>query len=107
MEITKQNTINGSGLHVSKKATPGPDARVPPSGIQGEPVRSTASSSGGINVMVSQLAQRMMSESSVDEARVARLATQIESGQYQVDPHRLAARMVDLDKSIQQTRHEQ
>jgi len=57
--------------------------------------------------MVSQLAQRMMSESSVDEARVARLATQIESGQYQVDPHRLAARIVDLDKSIQQTRHEQ
>ncbi len=57
--------------------------------------------------MVSQLAQRMMSESSVDEARVARLAAQIESGQYQVDPHRLAARMIDLDKSIQQTSHEQ
>ncbi len=53
--------------------------------------------------MVSQIAQRMMSESSVDEARVARLAARIQSGQYQIDDRRVATRMIELDKSIQQT----
>ncbi len=53
--------------------------------------------------MVSQIAQRMMSESSVDEARVARLAARIQSGQYEIDDRRVATRMIELDKSIQQT----
>lgn len=53
--------------------------------------------------MVSQIAQRIMSESSVDEARVARIAARIQSGQYQIDDRRVATRMIELDKSIQQT----
>jgi anti-sigma28 factor (negative regulator of flagellin synthesis) len=44
-----------------------------------------------------------MSESSVDEARVARIAARIQSGQYQIDDRRVATRMIELDKSIQQT----
>ncbi|MGI9210927.1 MAG: flagellar biosynthesis anti-sigma factor FlgM [Methylococcaceae bacterium] len=106
MEISKQNTIAGAGVHVSKKVAPGPDAKSQPSGLQnGSPTHSTQSLPEEAGVMVSQLAQRMMGESSVDEARVARLSAQIQSGQYQIDDRRVATKMIELDESIQMKDH--
>lgn len=105
MEISKQNTITGTGVHVSKKVASGPDTKSQPTGLQnGSNTHSTQSLPEEASVMVSQLAQRMMGESSIDEARVARLSAQIQSGQYQIDDRRVATKMIELDESIQNVR---
>ncbi|MEY4194194.1 MAG: hypothetical protein RLZZ226_562 [Pseudomonadota bacterium] len=103
MEISKHSTFTGSGVRVSTKATQGSDTHSRSSGVQDHSSSSTPALPEGTRVMVSRIAQRMISESSVDEARVARLAARIQSGQYQIDDRRVATRMIELDKSIQQT----
>ena len=50
----------------------------------------------------SQAMQQMVAnpESTVDEARVARIRRSIEDGTYSANPHRIAERLVDLEHEV-------
>lgn len=100
MEISNQNTVANSGVSVSKKVSTGPASKTasPETPV---PV-SIEKPSSNAGIMVSQLTQRLMSESPVDETRVARLTAQIQSGQYQIDDRRVADKMIAFDQAVKQ-----
>lgn len=105
MEINKQNIVTNSGVSVSRKVASGSAPKSEPTEFQA-PGNIDKPSLSGAGIMVSQLTQRIMNESPIDESRVARLAAQIQSGQYQIDDQRVASKMIAFDQAIQPDSHE-
>jgi len=101
MEIHNQNKISLTGSPASRKVVNGQASKTesPEMTAQGSTEKQSLS---GVGSMISQITQRLMNESPVDEPRVARLAAQIQSGQYQINDQRVAGKMITLDQSVQQ-----
>lgn len=52
------------------------------------------------SLQLTGLKDRMAADSGIDAARVARIAGEIQSGSYRIDPHRIAAKMIDSELAL-------
>jgi flagellar biosynthesis anti-sigma factor FlgM len=51
-------------------------------------------------ILLSQIAEQLLNESPVDENQVTRLTGQIHAGSYQIDPQRVANKMIELEQTL-------
>ena len=61
---------------------------------------ATQGDEGSPKLLVAALTERIMAEPAVDNRRVARLASQVESGSYQMNPQRAAQKMISLESAL-------
>jgi flagellar biosynthesis anti-sigma factor FlgM len=94
MEIKLQNTVGSlSAGGLQKK-------------LSGEPIAGGGSSTpiGGVSsqtsLLLSEIKQRLLSEPSVDETNVARIADSVRSGSYQIDPQRVAEKLIAMERML-------
>ncbi len=94
MEIKLQNTagsLSAGGLQrkQSREAATGETSSAPFGGVSSE-----------TSLLLSEVKQRLLSEPSVDEANVARIAGLVRSGEYQIDPQRVAEKLITTERML-------
>jgi flagellar biosynthesis anti-sigma factor FlgM len=99
MDIHLQNSVAGPGSNVTQKVAAGSTAE-PASGAGASAVPTGADVPAKPEILVSQVTQNLLAESPVDEDRVASISSRIQSGDFQIDPKRVADRLIDLEQSL-------
>jgi flagellar biosynthesis anti-sigma factor FlgM len=94
MEIKLQNTVgslSAGGLQKkqSREAAAGETSSTPIGGVSSE-----------TSLLLSEIKQRLLSEPSVDEANVVRIAGLVRSGDYQIDPQRVAEKLIAMERML-------
>ncbi|CAI8804477.1 flagellar biosynthesis anti-sigma factor FlgM [Methylocaldum szegediense] len=91
MEIKLQNTVGSlSAGGLQKKQSREPVA----GGSLSTPIGGVSSQT---SLLLSEIKQRLLSEPSIDEAKVARIAGLVQSGSYQIDPQRAAEKLIAME----------
>jgi len=98
MEIKLQNTIGSlSAAGLQRKQN-----RENASGA--EESDASSASVGGVSsetsLRLSEIKERLLSEPSVDEARVARIADAVRSGRYEINPQRVAEKLIAMERKL-------
>jgi flagellar biosynthesis anti-sigma factor FlgM len=93
MEIKLQNTVgslSAGGLQKKQsREAAGETSSTPIGGVSSE-----------TSLLLSEITQRLLSEPSVDEANVARIAALVRSGDYQIDPQRVAEKLIAMERTL-------
>jgi flagellar biosynthesis anti-sigma factor FlgM len=53
-----------------------------------------------MSLRLSEIKQRLLSEPSVDDARVARIASAVQSGNYEINPQRTAEKLIAMEQML-------
>lgn len=92
MEIKLHDSVTGlSGSGIQKR----------PNGTgRGAESESSAGVSPETSLRLTEIKQRLLSESAIDETKVAKIADAVESGSYQVNPQRVAEKLIDMERML-------
>lgn len=96
MEIKLQNSVSGLSVGgLQKKSSTA-------AGTGGGNASSTysVSVSPEMSLRLSEIKQRLLSEPSVDEARVTRIASAVQSGNYEINPRRAAEKLIAMEQKL-------
>ncbi|HYE33923.1 flagellar biosynthesis anti-sigma factor FlgM [Methylocaldum sp.] len=98
MEIKLQNTISGLSTGATHKKT----NKETPAGVGESDASSTSigSVSPETSLRLSEVTERLLTESSVDDARVARIAGAVQSGNYEINPQRAAEKLIAMERML-------
>jgi len=81
---------------VNRRANPAPESADSPPADSGTDVHLTGAARG-----LAALEQSLQSQPVVDEARVAAVKERLQKGSYEVDPQRVADKLLRLDSDLQ------
>ncbi|MGX2040125.1 flagellar biosynthesis anti-sigma factor FlgM [Methylocaldum sp. MU1018] len=98
MDIKLQNTLGSlSSGGVQKKAN-----KEISSGAGASDASSTAvgGASSETSLRLSEIKDRLLSESPVDESRVERIAGALQSGSYEINPQRAAEKLIGMERVL-------
>lgn len=92
MEIKLHDSVTGlSGSGIQKR----PNA----TGL-GAASESGAGVSPETSLRLTEIKQRLLNESAVDNVKVAKIADAVESGSYRVNPQRVAEMLIDMERIL-------